>query len=86
MSLIKKLLGAKDTQPFPPGVGRIYASELCLDDTCEPCRQIDGKEYASLAEAERDYPRKKGYKGCAHPEGCRGSLVFVSEDESPATM
>lgn len=62
----------------------IYASELLDDATCDACADIDGKEYATLEEAEADYPTG-GYKDCAGGQRCRGTLVAVY-GESPATQ
>jgi hypothetical protein len=54
--------------------GTIFASELLDSNTCTHCVAIDGMEYASMAEAERDYPTGH-YKDCDGRERCRGTLV-----------
>jgi len=55
---------------------QIYASELLDQNTCVRCAAIDGKEYASLSDAERDYPTG-GHKDCLGGARCRGTLVAV---------
>jgi hypothetical protein len=62
----------------------IYASELLDEATCDACADIDGKEYATLEEAETDYPTG-GYVDCAGGQRCRGTLVAVY-GEAPATQ
>ena len=58
---------------------RIYASELLDSNTCSVCAEIDGKEYASLAEAEKEYPTG-GNRDCLGGPRCRGTLVAVYEE------
>lgn len=55
---------------------RIYASELNDSNECEFCAQVDGTEYASLADARRDYGSGH-YVGCLGGNRCRGTLVAV---------
>lgn len=54
--------------------GTIYASELLDSSTCSDCVKIDGTEYESVQEAERDYPTG-GYRNCQGRERCRGTLI-----------
>jgi HK97 family phage portal protein len=42
-------------------------------NTCEPCEEVDGTRYASLAEAREDYP-VIGYIGCDGGIRCRGQV------------
>lgn len=63
-----------------PGT-RYYASELLDSATCSVCVGLDGTEYASLQEAERDYPTG-GAAGCLGGPRCRGTLVALYPDES----
>lgn len=58
---------------------RIYASELLDANTCSVCSAIDGQEFGSLAEAEKEYPTG-GHKGCLGGPRCRGTLVAVYEE------
>lgn len=44
--------------------------------TCQPCREVDGTEYTTLAEARAAYP-VGGYMGCLGGSRCRGTLVTV---------
>lgn len=54
----------------------IYSSELLDENTCGSCTGVDGTEYASIEEAEVDYPTG-GYVDCEGGERCRGTLVAV---------
>jgi hypothetical protein len=64
----------------------IYALEILDGNTCDECEAIDGQEYASVAEARVDYPGiGGGYVACLGRERCRGSLVFVHEEEAEPT-
>lgn len=58
---------------------RIYASELLDTNTCGPCMDVDGTEYATVGAAEIDYPTG-GYSECDGMERCRGTLVAVYEE------
>lgn len=58
---------------------QIYASELLDGDTCTNCTGVDAKEYASMAEAEADYPTG-GFKACLGGPRCRGTLVAVYDE------
>ena len=59
--------------------GRWYASELLDSNTCTPCSQIDGMEYANPDEALADYPAG-GYSECEGGPRCRGSVVTVFDE------
>jgi len=54
----------------------LYASEILDANTCSPCASVDGTEYISLGDAERDYPGG-GYDSCAGGDRCRGTIVAV---------
>jgi hypothetical protein len=41
-----------------------YASELLDGATCLPCKEIDGKEYGSIAETIEDYPSGGHWNNC----------------------
>jgi hypothetical protein len=66
-------------------VRRIVASELLDGLTCEPCGQVDGREYTSVAAGAVDYPTG-GHKDCLGGPRCRGTLIAIYESESPATV
>jgi hypothetical protein len=54
-----------------------YVSSEVLDrSSCQPCRQVDGTEYDTLAAARAAYP-SGGYTGCLGGPRCRGMLVTV---------
>ena len=53
----------------------VVASEILDDNTCVPCKTVDGQEYPSLEAAAMDYP--SGYAGCSGGARCRGVLVFL---------
>jgi hypothetical protein len=50
------------------------ATEVIDDRVCEPCRQIDGKTFSSLDDADTAYPGG-GYVDCLGGGNCRGMLV-----------
>ena len=54
----------------------IWASEILDGATCQNCRAVDGKEYATMAEARADYPNGP-YTRCDGGARCRGTLVFM---------
>ena len=55
-----------------------YATEVLDDRCCEPCRQIDGKAFSSMDDADTAYPGG-GYVDCAGGGNCRGQLAAVWE-------
>jgi hypothetical protein len=68
-----------------PDPRRVIASELLDRNTCGPCGNIDGHEYRTLAVARADYPSGY-YRLCEGGSRCRGTLVFIHDDEAPATV
>lgn len=52
--------------------GKIFASEQNDANACEPCRDWDGHEFATLAEAREMYDAG-GYPDCLGRERCRGT-------------
>ncbi|KAF2774624.1 hypothetical protein [Streptomyces sp. OM5714] len=63
----------------PPGT--YTASEALDKNSCQPCREVDGTRYASLADARSAYPTG-GYTDCQGGSRCRGFIVAVwNEDE-----
>jgi hypothetical protein len=54
----------------------LYASEILDANTCGPCGSVDGTEYASIQDAEADYPTG-GFIECEGMERCRGTCVGV---------
>ncbi|ASR78034.1 capsid maturation protease [Arthrobacter phage Timinator] len=57
----------------------IWASELMDGRTCRPCELVDGKEYATLAQARVEY-EAGGYGACKGGARCRGTLVMIYGD------
>lgn len=57
-----------------PGV--YYASEALDQNTCKPCKNIDGTEWTSLSAAREAYPGG-GYTLCQGGARCRGELIAV---------
>lgn len=53
---------------------RVVASEILDSSTCDPCKKVDGREYATVAAAKADYP-VMGYRACAGGMRCRGTAV-----------
>jgi hypothetical protein len=58
---------------------RYYASEVRDQNTCGPCLDLDGREFADLEEAEAAYPTG-GYTGCLGGLRCRG-IIFARYGE-----
>lgn len=57
-----------------PAAEAYVADEIRDRNTCEPCRDVDGREYATLAAARVDYPAGAGYVECAGGVRCRGLI------------
>jgi hypothetical protein len=64
---------------------RIVASELLDGLTCEPCAQVDEKQYPDIVSARTDYPTG-GHKDCLGGPRCRGTLVAIYASESTPTV
>lgn len=75
-------LGRQGAMSVLPVAKSYYASELLDRNTCGPCETVDGKTYATLAEAKADYPAG-GYRGCLGGDRCRGTIVAVWGQEQP---
>jgi 2'-5' RNA ligase len=71
-----------------PGI--YFASEALDQNTCKPCKNIDGSEFESLSAAREAYPGG-GYTLCQGGARCRGELITVwggrtASAEGKATM
>ncbi|WBB94199.1 DUF935 family protein [Verrucosispora sp. WMMC514] len=66
---------------LPDGV-EFRASEALDQNSCTPCRTVDGRTYPSLADALVDYPAGK-YRACLGRDRCRGFVYAVIPDEPP---
>jgi 2'-5' RNA ligase len=56
-----------------------YASEVLDDRCCQPCREIDGKAFSNLGDAEATYPGGC-YESCDGGGSCRGTIDTVWGD------
>ena len=71
----------EDDEDEPDGIEaamRWEAVETLDDNTCDPCREVDGKLYRNRGDAYEDYPGGSGYVGCvgaANGNACRGHVV-----------
>lgn len=45
------------------------------DNTCDPCKNNDGKTYRNRQQAYKDYPGGKGYTKCEGRSNCRCTVV-----------
>lgn len=71
----RALVFARDGQE-----GDLYASEILDDRTCDECQAVDGTNYQTVDDAERDYPFG-GFVDCAGRDKCRGTLIKVYAKE-----
>lgn len=64
----------------------VYASELLDGATCGPCAAMDGRKWETIDDAFTEYPSGGGYRHCEGGPRCRGTLVYVWEDEEAPTI
>lgn len=64
--------------------GSYFASEALDKNTCGPCREVDGKEFGSLKEAEAAYPNG-GYIQCQGGDRCRGTMISTWDQGETAS-
>lgn len=71
-----------------PSAETYTASEILDRRTCDPCKDIDGRTFATLDDAMAEYP-VMGYRDCTgarYGNACRGFLIAVwQEVRAPAT-
>lgn len=77
--------GRRATMGGVPEGTTFEASELLDVATCSACLARDGKQYATLVDAELDYP-VGGFKGCEGGVRCRGTLVMVLPESTPSVQ
>jgi hypothetical protein len=53
-----------------------FSSEILDHNTCRPCRDVDGKQFSTLGQAEEAYPTE-GYRDCLGGDRCRGVVIAV---------
>jgi hypothetical protein len=61
-----------------------YSSEILDTNTCGPCADEDGTEYASVAEAMLAYA-SGGFIACEGGPRCRGTAVVVLDETDPTS-
>lgn len=66
----------------PPG--SYFASEALDNNSCKPCRSIDGYEFTTLKEANAAYPNG-GYIQCQGGDRCRGTMIATWEPGETAS-
>ncbi|MFD5697453.1 head maturation protease, ClpP-related [Streptomyces lasiicapitis] len=66
-------------------VARYFASERLDTNTCPPCQDIDGTEFADL-DAVRAVYGAGGYQGCEGGIRCRGTVTAVWDTTEEASM
>lgn len=59
----------------PQNANRWVARETLDADTCDPCRNNNGKLYKNRQDAYADYPGGVGYVNCSGRDNCRGKVV-----------
>jgi hypothetical protein len=62
-----------------------YASEILDNNTCQACSAVDGTQYQSIQDSERDYPGG-GFVDCAGGDRCRGTVVAVYVEGNVETI
>jgi ATP-dependent protease ClpP protease subunit len=65
-------------------VASYHAVEILDKNTCEPCREIDGEEFDTLADASAAY-LTGGYVKCLGRERCRGIVVALWNEKASAS-
>ncbi len=63
-----------------PEASQYVASEILDRNVCQPCRQVDGTTYETLADATEQYP-SGGFRNCLGGVRCRGTIVAVWDGE-----
>lgn len=64
-----------------PDGTKFYASEILDANTCAACADEDGAEFATIQEAQSDYPAG-GFADCLGGDRCRGALVAIYGEEA----
>ena len=61
-------------------ISYLFYSATKDDSTCDICKELDGKHF--LPNHEIHHSIKPPHHRCKNPNGCRCSLVYVTEDEA----
>lgn len=61
-------------------ISYLFYSATKDDSTCDICKELDGKHF--LPNHEIHHSIKPPHRRCKNPNGCRCSLVYVTEDEA----
>jgi predicted ABC-type ATPase len=75
-------LAVMEAAPQSSGTAKYVAAEFLDKNTCQKCREVDGKTYASLEDASSAYPTG-GYAECEGLMRCRGTVVAVWGPDPP---
>jgi 2'-5' RNA ligase len=72
--------GRRTVLAAAPEASQYVASEILDRNVCQPCRQVDGTTYETLADATEQYP-SGGFRNCLGGVRCRGTIVAVWDEE-----
>jgi len=72
--------GRRTVLAAAPEASQYIASEILDRNVCQPCRQIDGTTFDTLADATEQYP-SGGFRNCLGGVRCRGTIVAVWDGE-----
>lgn len=72
--------GRRTVLAVAPEANQYVASEILDRNVCGPCRQVDGTQFDTLADATEQYP-SGGFRDCLGGIRCRGTIVAVWNQE-----
>lgn len=61
-------------------ISYVFYSAAKDNSTCDVCKELDGKHF--LPSHEIHHSIRPPHNNCKNPDGCRCSLVYVTEDEA----
>jgi hypothetical protein len=75
---------SRSARPSAPRGSRGYYHSALLDtNTCGPCADADGTEYADLQDVEASFAGTGGFALCEGAERCRCTAVAVYDEAAP---
>jgi hypothetical protein len=75
-NLITRAIAAYEELEFGPENAQKWVAVENIDDqSCGPCKAVNGKTYRNRADAYADYPGGTGYVNCEGRDNCRGHVV-----------